>query len=87
MRSEISHWFPIVTRCPVGTIDLLYFTVEVDRFVDLYAVRKLFRTYWWKNMFMEDIAEGLQQLFWKEFRFYPKTVTVRLMGGTFNTSI
>ena len=60
----ISHWFPIITRCPLSIWpDFVY--VELDYKIlgdppELYAVRKTIRqTIQWKKAYMEDLAATL----------------------------
>lgn len=58
----IRHWLPVVTFCPVNKLpDFIYISVCFDakEFVELYAVRALFRKYNFKLMFMEDIAKAV----------------------------
>ena len=72
----IRHWFPVVTFCPVNNLpDLIYISVcfRADKFVELYAIRRAFRKYNFKRMFMEDIAKNVL----KEF-YDCKYVEVRL---------
>lgn len=73
--TEITHWFPIVTRCPVnGLPDPLFVSITFGDFAELYAVRKaLRRAFSGKKMFMEDVAKEVA-------RMYPdaKMVRVRL---------
>lgn len=55
----ISHWFPIVTFCPVNKLpDFLYITLGfTDEFVELYEVRKHMRgAIQGQLIFMEDVA-------------------------------
>ena len=72
-RVSITHWFPIVTICPVNNLpDLIYITVDFDndpvvnpQFNELYSVRKRIRKIAsWKRAFMEDIADEM----FNEFR-------------------
>lgn len=56
----ISHWFPIVTFCPVNRMpDLIFISVTFRDFKELYAVRKLLRRFWFKTLFMEEVAYGV----------------------------
>jgi NADPH-dependent 7-cyano-7-deazaguanine reductase QueF len=59
MFARISHWLPIVTRCPVnGLPDALYVYVTFTDFVELYAARKaLFGGLQGRKVFMEDVAK------------------------------
>ncbi len=47
-----------MTRCPVnGLPDVLWASVDVDGFDELYALRRrLFSGFFWRTMFMEDVA-------------------------------
>lgn len=74
----ISHWLPIITRCPLSIIpDFVYVTVWFkDGFHELYAVRKrIKKRIAWKRAFMEDLATELT----KEFKDAWK-IRVALMG-------
>jgi hypothetical protein len=60
MTTIITHWFPIITLCPVNNLpDPIYIEVKChDKFVELYAVRKLLRKkFAWRTLFMEDVAQ------------------------------
>lgn len=67
LRVKISHWFPIVTFCPVNKLpDLLYISVtfEGGEFKELYGVRKRIRKVAaWKLRFMEGIAMDIHDEF------------------------
>ncbi len=57
---KITHWFPIVTFCPVnGLPDLIYIVLEFQdgKFHELYQIRKkIRRLVQWRKMFMEDVC-------------------------------
>lgn len=57
----ISHWLPILTRCPVnGLPDALYVSVTFKGYQlhELYAVRRRMRkALQWKKIYMEDAAD------------------------------
>ena len=60
---SISHWFPIITICPVTKLpDFLYATItfEDDKFHELYEIRKrIKKVSMWRYCFMEDVAKSL----------------------------
>lgn len=58
---RVSHWLPIVTRCPVnGLPDVVYVYAHFGSFAELYAVRKIIRkTCMWRKAFMEDLAQDV----------------------------
>lgn len=65
-RVEITHWLPIITRCPLARLpDVIYATVIVeDHFVELFAARKrIRRTLTGKRKFMELLAQDLLEEF------------------------
>ena len=54
------HWLPLITRCPVnGLLDICYVEVRSPDMVDLYKIRKIIHSYFWKKEFMEDVAAGI----------------------------
>lgn len=59
MRLTISHWLPLVTRCPVnGLPDLCYIYVTIEGFAELYEARKhLFSGFFMNKLFMEDMLK------------------------------
>jgi hypothetical protein len=62
LRASISHWWPIVTFCPVnGLPDVLYVTLTFEGTIpELYSVRKrIRRTIAFKKQFMEELAQEL----------------------------
>lgn len=84
-RTQIRHWLPIITFCPVNHLpDLIYVEVEFnDETLDampvheLYGIRKRIRKVAsFKKKFMEDIAADL----FKEFQTCT-SVTVTLAFG------
>lgn len=81
VTSVISHWVPIVTICPVSKLpDVFYFEVETEGFVELYAVRKLFRQFYFREVFMEDAAEQLLlSLKARDYGHRIRAVRVRLL--------
>lgn len=71
----VTHWFPIVTFCPVNHLpDLIFISVTFRQFAELYAVRRQLRALYWRKLFMEDIARAVSDMFPEA-----KRVTVRLM--------
>jgi hypothetical protein len=58
---EITHWLPIVTRCPVNKLpDPVFITLTFDDFVELYEVRReLRKRYSGLTIFMEDLAQAV----------------------------
>lgn len=62
---KIRHWLPILTFCPENNLpDLIYITVEFNKFAELYAVRKKVRKLISKKkMYMEDIAKAVSDEF------------------------
>jgi hypothetical protein len=73
---KITHWFPIVTFCPVnGLPDFVYVTVSFNEFQELYEVRRKIKSaIQFKKVFMEDAALFMKTLFPKS-----TSVEVRLM--------
>ena len=64
MTTVVTHWFPIVTFCPVnGLPDLIFISITFDGFEELYAVRKQLRRFWFRRAFMENIALEVLELF------------------------
>ncbi len=58
----ITHWFPIITFCPVNSLpDFVFVEVEfTDKFAELYEVRRIIkRTIRFKKKFMEDLANDI----------------------------
>jgi hypothetical protein len=64
-RIKITHWWPIVTFCPVnGKMDFIYIELMFSGFVELYEVRrKLRETFQGRTMFMEDVAMEALEMF------------------------
>lgn len=77
-KMTVSHWLPIVTRCPVnGLPDVIYIYVTFTHFEELYGVRKALRNLVsGKKMFMEQVAEAVMQEFPTA-----RSVEVRLLTG------
>ena len=77
---SISHWLPIVTFCPVNKLpDVIYITVYLDSFAELYEVRRRIRRFaMWKIVFMEELAEGL---FCELYDLDVNSVEVKLFTG------
>jgi hypothetical protein len=71
--TRITHWFPIITFCPVNKLpDLIYITIEFNDFVELYSTRnRIRRLSQFKCMFMEDIAKLV-------FEAFPQASSVEL---------
>jgi hypothetical protein len=89
LRASISHWWPVVTFCPVNKLpDFLYFTVTfkgetATDIPELYKVRKSIRNaVQWRTMFMEDVAEEVFRCFKTAVK-----VEVRLLTGRHIVSI
>ena len=62
----ITHWFPIITFCPVNKLpDLIFIDVVfAGEFVELYQVRKRIRKLLqFKEIFMEDAANEVAKEF------------------------
>lgn len=75
---HISHWLPIVTRCPLSIFpDFIYVTIVFEKgFHELYGVRKrIKKRIAWKKAFMEDIAAELVREFPDAFK-----IRVQLVG-------
>nr|DAF45698.1 MAG TPA: archeaosine synthase [Siphoviridae sp. ctJ7x27] len=79
IHTVISHWFPLITRCPVnGLPDVLYVYLSFNTFEELYAVRrKLFKKFFWKKTFMEDLAVDILREFPDAYRVHIKLLTNR----------
>ena len=60
----ITHWFPIITRCPLSIwpdfvfVEVDYILTPMDDFFpEIYHIRKTIRkTIQWKKAYMEDLA-------------------------------
>lgn len=65
MELTITHWFPILTICPVNKLpDLIFIRVTFKDFTELYAVRRALRkAFSWKRMFMEDVATAVSEMY------------------------
>ena len=76
-RTVVTHWLPIVTRCPLSVFpDLIFIRVHFSGFQELYTVRKFLRKrFSFRKMFMEDIASEVLNCFTGSCR----KVEVRLM--------
>lgn len=63
--TKVTHWFPIVTFCPVNNLpDFIYIRCTFESFEELYAVRKKIRKLiQWRRMFMETVCEEIQKEF------------------------
>lgn len=86
MLTRVSHHLPIITRCPVGGLDLIYITVELHEWVDLYKVRKAFKGLFFKKAYMEDICAAVaMKMRANIFTAQPFAVEVRLVGNSFWT--
>jgi hypothetical protein len=61
----ITHWFPIITFCPIsGLPDLLYVKAKFDQFKELYGVRRKIKAKLrFRVIFMEDAAMEIKTLF------------------------
>lgn len=63
MRIVISHYLPVVTRCPVNRLpDVLYLEAEFDGQAEVYEVRRLLtRGFFLRLMWMEQVVETAAQ--------------------------
>lgn len=81
LRVSISHWFPIISFCPINKLpDLLYATItfEGSEFKELYEVRnRIKKIASWKLKFMEDIAIDLHNEFPDAIEVKLKLITGR----------
>jgi hypothetical protein len=83
-RVTYSHWFPIVTRCPLSwRPDFLFAEVILDQpaaFLDLYEMRKRWFhvPFMRSEIFMEDLARGIMNRVTSTPLMSAKRVTVRL---------
>jgi hypothetical protein len=78
VHTIITHWFPIVTFCPVNNLpDFIFVKCTFDKFEELYEVRRrIRRAVQWKKMYMEEVCERIQQEFQQA-----TTIEVSLMFG------
>ena len=76
---KLSHWFPIITICPISRLpDLLYVTVTFkNQFVELYDFRKQLKVFNFKQRFMEGIAIDLRRMFPNAVEIEVKLLTGR----------
>lgn len=84
-RVKLSHWLPIITRCPLSIIpDFVYVELHIeDNFVELYDARKKLRKLLsWRCSYMEDLAARVLDAF-------PGVngVTVRLMFNIHSVTV
>lgn len=65
LHLTITHWFPIITFCPVNKLpDFIFVKVTFNTFKELYAVRKeLKKAFNFRCMFMEDVALEVAERF------------------------
>lgn len=84
METEISHWFPIITRCPLSVWpDFIKITLLTTQFIELYEARRRMRQLVsGKRMFMEDIAKMVLQQFPEA-----DACTVKLWMGPHSTTV
>jgi len=65
MLLSITHWFPIITKCPENDLpDFLFATVEFKGWEELYEIRKeMKRDFFMKRIYMEDVAQKIFERF------------------------